>query len=200
MKRKSFTLLSFLCFFTALFLISSPSFAEGLSIQDIVLSGEKNAIALSSVLTGEIDEDLMEPIKSGIPVTFTYHVELYNKKTAWFDKKVREMTIKKSVDYDNLKNEYHLIQTVGKETKNSMSKNFNEVMIWMRRLDKIKIATYDELEYEKKYFIRVKADLKSIKFIFPLNYVLFFFSIFDEDTSWHKSPIFIIKESLEEKQ
>lgn len=197
-NRKYTIILSFLLFLI-FFFESSVGFAEGLSVQDIVVSGEKNEVRLSSVLRGDIDDDITETIKSGIPITFTYHVELHRKKAVWFDTIVLSMTIKNTVKYDNLKKEYKLTQTVDKEIQESISKDIQEVKQWMRRLDKVKIAGYSELEYDKTYYIKVKAELKSIKFIFPLNYVLFFFSFFDEDTSWHNSPLFVIKKSLKEQ-
>lgn len=198
MNRKYITLLSFLLFLVLLF-VSSFSFAEGLSIQDIVVSGEKNEVRLSSVLKGDIDDDITETIKSGIPIAFTYYVELHRKKAVWFDTMVLSKTIKNTVKYDNLKKEYKLTQAVDQEIKESMSKDIHKVKQWMRRLSKVKIAGYNELEYDKTYYLKVKAELKSIKFIFPLNYVLFFFSFFDEDTSWHNSPLFVIKKSLKEQ-
>jgi hypothetical protein len=197
-NRKYITLLSFLLFLISFF-VSSLSFAEGLSIKDIVVSGEKNEVRLSSVLKGDIDDDITETIKSGIPITFTYYVELHRKKAVWVDTMVLSKTIKNTVNYDNLKKEYKLTQAVDKEIKDSISKDIQEVKQWMRKLDKVKIAGYNELEYDKTYYIKVKAELKSIKFIFPLNYVLFFFSFFDEDTSWHNSPLFVIKKSLKKQ-
>jgi len=177
-------------------LIKSISFAEELSIKDIVISGDISEIRVSSFLKGNLDSDILETIKSGIPTTFTYYIELYKKQSLRFDKKISSKTVKNTVEYDNLKKEYRAIQDINKETKNSLLKNINEAESWIRGLNNIPIADDNVLRVETPYYLKVKAKLKSIKFIFPLNYVLFFFSVFDKDTEWQKSPLFSIKESL----
>ena len=72
-------LLSFLILLIISLLIKSISFAEELSIKDIVISGDISEIRVSSFLKGNLDSDILETIKSGIPTTFTYYIELYKK-------------------------------------------------------------------------------------------------------------------------
>lgn len=194
MKTGSIKIISFFLLIF-LFLIGNPfCFAEEFSIKDIVVHGDINEVRISSVLTGELGNDILEPIKSGIPITFTYYVELYRQRSLYPDKKISSRVIKKTVSYDNLRKEYKLVQGIEKDIKNSTSKDINEAKKWLRELDSVVIADSHQLKYETTYFLKVKAELKSIKFIFPLNYILFFFSYFDKDTDWHRSPVFVIKE------
>lgn len=188
-------LLSFQILLITSLLIQSLSFAEELSIKDIIINGNRSEIRISSVLKGNLDRDMLETIKSGIPTTFTYYIELYKKQSLRFDKKISSKTVKKTVEYDNLKKEYSAIQDINKEAKNSLLKNINEAERWMRELDNIPIADENVLSTETPYYLKVRAKLKSIKFIFPLNYILFFFSVFDKNTDWQKSSLFLIKES-----
>ena len=196
MKIGSIKLISFFLLIFLFLTGNSLCFAKEFSIKDIVVRGDINEVRVSSVLTGELGDDILEPIKSGIPITFTYHVELYKQRSLYPDKKISSRVIKKTVDYDNLKKEYKLTQGIGKNIKDSTSKDINEAKKWLTELDNVAIANSHQLKYETTYFLKVKAELKSIKFIFPLNYILFFFSYFDKDTDWHRSPVFVIKEPL----
>lgn len=196
MNRK---LLSKIVSLSLLFLFFFPAFlfAEDFRIENIVVTGDENRILCSSLLKGDIDNDILEPIKSGIPITFTYYIELFKRRTAWMDSKVVSKTIKKTVDYNHLTKEYKLVQVINQHTQRSLSKDIDEARQWIKSLDRIPVATYDELEYDRTYYLKIKAELKSIKIVFPLNYVLFFFSFFDKETSWHESPLFVVKESLQ---
>jgi len=192
-------LLSKIVSLSLLFLFFFPAFlfAEDFRIENIVVTGDENRILCSSLLKGDIDNDILEPIKSGIPITFTYYIELFKRRTAWMDSKVVSKTIKKTVDYNHLTKEYKLVQVINQHTQRSLSKDIDEARQWIKSLDRIPVATYDELEYDRTYYLKIKAELKSIKIVFPLNYVLFFFSFFDKETSWHESPLFVVKESLQ---
>jgi hypothetical protein len=42
------------------------------------------------------------------------------------------------------------------------------------------------------YYVQVRAEIRSVKLVFPLNVLLFFVSFWDVDTPWSNSALFRI--------
>jgi hypothetical protein len=61
---------------------------------------------------------------------------------------------------------------------------------WMSTLDNIYIGSKKDFSEDHQYYVQVKATMKSINLPRPFNYILFFVSFWDFDTSIQSSPLF----------
>ncbi|MFV1950629.1 MAG: DUF4390 domain-containing protein [Nitrospinota bacterium] len=189
MKRVSLLIIS-LSLITTIF--STPVYGK-ISIDNISITSMSEDIKISVTLHDGFSKNIVEAIESGVPVTFTYYLELRRKVPMWFDDKVSMRTIKRTLQYDTLKKEYEFGYFDGEESGNKITKEFDEIKELMTQIDGISLASSKMLNPNKKYYVRIRANMKSERPWFPFSYILFFFSFFDFDTSWEKSSPFIIK-------
>ncbi|MBI3815511.1 MAG: DUF4390 domain-containing protein [Nitrospinae bacterium] len=81
-----------------------------------------------------------------------------------------------------------------KKTSEKITKDFEELKKWLSGLESIKLAQSKQILPGNKYYISIKADLKTIKLWFPFNYIFFFVSPFvslwDVTTDWEVSSPF----------
>ncbi len=71
-----------------------------------------------------------------------------------------------------------------------VTKDFDELKKWLANLESIKITPTKPPASGSKYYVNIKADLKTIKLWFPFNYILFFVSLWDVTTDWEVSSPF----------
>lgn len=176
----------FLILFVVL-LLSNTVYAKNAFIADIDVFNTGKRLVLDASLKDGFSEDIIEAIKSGVPVGITYTVVLKQKIPFFYDKKVVTRTIKRLVKYDTLKEKYKLIDNNGRKTTKRITEDFNEVIRTMTQLDSIHIVSNKRLNKKEKYYVSVKAELTSERTWFPFNYILLFMSYLNFDTSWENS-------------
>lgn len=152
-----------------------------------------NVIINASILFDEgFNRDITHAIQSGVETTFIYKIELKKDRLMWFDKRLLRLLVKKVIKYDTLKKEYNCIERqVGnkKEVIKETSHIFNDISKateWLSHLNEISLDTKRHvlMNLKGKYNIRVKAEIKPIKFWFPFNYILFFIPTSEFNTPW----------------
>jgi len=163
-------------------LLPAVGFAGEASI-DKLFVGKKPALNLSFVVKDAFTDEIEEGIKSGIPTAFTFFVELYRVRRMWPDKAVDKWTFKHTVKYDNLKEEYEV--TFGETDKKLRTKDFEEMKRLMVTVDAIELDTRMPLKTERRYIMRVMAELDTVKLPFLLRHMLFFVKFWDFTTDWY---------------
>ena len=110
MKFFSTSILSF--FF--LILLLSPSFAEEdlePHIADILVTTSQTHLLLFCSIKNSFTPEMIEGIHNGIPVSFTFLVELEQVKNKWFDTTMTEMSFQHTLIYDSLKEQYEIYRS-----------------------------------------------------------------------------------------
>ncbi len=133
---------------------------------------------------GAFTEKMEKAIISGVPVTFSFFINLYEVKNFWADKNITEKKITHSVKYNNLKKEYTITQSLHPDAP-IVTKTFEEAQKLMSEIDNFALIPIDRLEKGKQYQIRAKAELMKMTLPFYLHYVLFFVSMWDFETEWY---------------
>tara|TARA_B100000315_G_C14185326_1_gene410844 strand:+ start:15 stop:587 length:573 start_codon:yes stop_codon:yes gene_type:complete len=177
----------------AIFLANNSAYAKTASIADIDLFNTGKRLVLYVSLKDGFSEDVVEAIKSGVPVGITYTVVLKQKIPVLYDKKVVTRTIKRYVKFDTLKEKYKIIDNNGRKTTKRITEDFNEVVRTMAQLDSIHLISNKKLNKKEKYYVNVKAELNSKQTWFPFSYILLFMSYLNFDTSWKSSSPFTFK-------
>ncbi|OGW01721.1 MAG: hypothetical protein A3D20_07975 [Nitrospinae bacterium RIFCSPHIGHO2_02_FULL_39_82] len=188
----------FLLFTFCFLVIKDYAFASGPFIGDISVIKSSENIAFSARLKGGITKDIVEIINSGAPTTFTYYIQLVRHRSGWFDSVEYSKTIKRSVKYNVLTKEYKFGEDVEdsipqankKNNVEKVTKDFDELKKWLANLESISLIPSKQIAAGDKYYISIKADLKTISLWFPFNYILFFVSFWDITTDWEVSSPF----------
>lgn len=87
-------------------MVDENKVAEKAFVENVVRNKPYSRIVVSAFVKGAFTREIVESIKSGAPVTFTYFVQLERKRAVLWDETVRKIAIKRMVKLDTLRKEY----------------------------------------------------------------------------------------------
>ena len=180
-----------LCCWLVTFLAPWPSAqAAGARITDIIVTQASDHLVVFATLEEAFTQEIEESIVNGVPTTFTYQVRLMRQRALFPDAELATLTVRQSVAYDLLKDEFQFVRDDSHRNSTRVTKSYGELKRWMAELAGVPLASRRLLEPEERYYVRVKAEIRSVSLVFPLNYLLFFVSFFNFDTPWAASSLF----------
>jgi hypothetical protein len=188
-------------FIIGLFLfVAAPNpsaFADSPNIVNIGVAIKGNYVVMNARLINGFTEKISEAIESGVPMGFTFEIELRKENTVWVDSLVRSNTIRHKIQFDPLKKAYRFSE-VGKNVRRKVvTHKMSRYQKLMLTLKDIPIAPIFSLNPDEKYYVRVKADLETDRFWFPFNYIFFLVPFSDFETSWAQTSSLSIDPDLE---
>jgi hypothetical protein len=188
-------------FILGLFLfVAAPNpsaFADSPNIVNIGVAIKGNYVVMNARLINGFTEKISEAIESGVPMGFTFEIELRKENTVWVDSLVRSNTIRHKIQFDPLKKAYRFSE-VGKNVRRKVvTHKMSRYQKLMLTLKDIPIAPIFSLNPDEKYYVRVKADLETDRFWFPFNYIFFLVPFSDFETSWAQTSSLSIDPDLE---
>lgn len=174
-------LLSCLIFLSFLLL---PSFGicEEARIDDVTVA--KAPLKVSFLVRGAFTKDIEEAIKSGIPTSFNFIIELNKVNSLWPNEQLGKWEFKHTVKYDSLKEEYEILFGEANE-KGIRTKDFGEMKRLMTTASSVAVAPYSPVRMGEEYEFRIKAELHTVEMPLLLDYVLFFMKFWDFETGWY---------------
>jgi hypothetical protein len=179
--------LSALALWAVVALIPASALAVTPSIVNVGIGQSANIITLDATLMDGLNDSIIEAIDSGVPVSITYEIEFRRVHALWRDPLVTSNTITHTVQYDSLQKVYRFSST-GKNVKQKIiTKDKDRYQQMMLTLKEVPVASLYKLDPSEKYYLRVKANMETDRFWFPLNYFLFFVPFNDYKTSWAQS-------------
>ena len=176
---------------------SSPVFADSPNIVNIGVATKGKYVVMNARLIDGFTEKIMEAIESGVPMGFTFEIELRKENTAWVDSLISSNIVRHKIQFDSLKKAYRFSEMGKKVRRKVITRKTSRFKKLMLTLKDIPIAPIYRLDPEEKYYVRVKADLETDRFWFPFNYIFFFVPFSDFETSWAQSSPLSIDPDLE---
>ncbi|MBW1689286.1 MAG: DUF4390 domain-containing protein [Deltaproteobacteria bacterium] len=174
---------SLVLLFFSLFLPGLSSAREA-RLEDVIVTNTNDHLIVYFNVEDCFTEDMNRAIMNGIQTTFTFIVKLYEVRNAWFDRKVADIRLTHKVEYNTLKNEFHVSLPEHNDEKIT-TKDAEEANKLMAEVVALKVARLDKLRRGSHYQLRLKAELDKIELPFYLDYVLFFLSLWDFETDWY---------------
>jgi len=173
----------FLFVILSLFL-SSPASAlsRNAHIEGVKISTNPD-LRVSFVVKNAFSADIEEAIKSGVPTSFKFIVELTRSRRFWFDKDAGSWEFKHTVKYDTLKEEYKIILDE-RGFGPVRTKDFGEMKRIMSTADSVVLEPTRRLSGGYNYQLRVMAELYTVKLPLRLDYLLFFLKLWNVKTDW----------------
>ena len=134
-------------------------------------------------LQGAFEQEILDTIASGLPVTFEYRVEVFQRRAMWPDLVHLQRRVHVTVDFDSLTRQYSLRREVdGQVVDSSSTEKPEEMRAWMTELADVDLgALPDTLERTGREQLRVKCRLAA-------GFVFFFFPHALE-TRWARVPL-----------
>jgi hypothetical protein len=129
---------------------------------------------------------------AGVPKEFVLHVKVYEERARMCDKKIKSRKIKRTIQYDNLKEIFSV--TTNGNTEPVVFSDLREAQKAMEDFDGIIITPITALETNKNYYLKMKIVMEKFKMPLTLERMLFFVSYLDYTTEWYKQK-FILKQA-----
>ena len=198
-KNKRPDLISILVF--AFFMLTlglvSPVSAVSPDVVNIGVGTKGKYVVMNARLVDGFTEKILEAIENGVPMGFTFEIELRKDNTLWVDSLVSSNKVRHRVQFDSLKKIYRFSES-GKNVKRKIiTRKESRYQKLMLTLKDIPIAPIYKLDPNEKYYVRVKADLETDRFWFPFNYIFFFVPFNAFETSWAQTSPLSIDPDLE---
>lgn len=196
-KRPDLISLSLSVFFLLTMGWVSPASAVSPDVVNIGVGTKGKYVVMNARLVDGFTEKIQEAIKNGVPMGFTFEIELRQENTAWVDSLISSNKVRHRVKFDSLKKMYRFSE-VGKNVRRKIiTRNKSRYQKLMLTLKDIPIAPIYKLDPNEKYYVRVKADLETDRFWFPFNYIFFFVPFSEFETSWAQTSPLSIDPDLE---
>ena len=158
--------------------ISGPHFT------DIIVTTSETHLLLFGELRNSLTKEMTDGLHSGIPVRFSFFVELEKNVPNWPDEELALYSFSHSLSFDTLKNMY-VIETEENNSKKSTAKTLQQAAKTLNEINGLKIIELSRLTPESTYRIRVKADLYKKTLPMSLHNIIPFVSWWDLSTDWY---------------
>ena len=132
-------------------------------------------------------EKMEEAIKSGMRTTFTFYVNLYQKRSWWKDRKVASAEFRHTVQYHPIQKVYQV--KLGENHSSMVASNLEEAKKSMSKVREFEIRSSSPLVRGVPAYFRIKAELDPVRLPLHLEYLFFFVSLWDFETDWHSEPL-----------
>jgi Domain of unknown function (DUF4390) len=137
---------------------------------------------VSFSVEGSFTEKMENAILSGIPTTFTYYFVLVRQVSGWADEKLFSWKIRRTIRYDNLQREFTVV--LDNAGNKAVVTTFEEAKKAMVTFTDLPVVVADSLSADRRYYLRVKAQLDPVDLPIVLSELLFFMSLWDFETPW----------------
>ena len=159
-------------------------------IMDIIITNNEQNVLLYARLVQGFKADMESAIMAGVPKEFVLHVKVYEERARMWDKKISSRKIKRTIQYDNLKEIFSV--TTNGNPEPVVFADLQEGRKAMEDFDGIIITPITALETNKNYYLKVKIVMDKFSLPLSLERMLFFLSYLDYATNWYKQK-FILK-------
>ena len=168
----------------------SPVSAVSPDVVNIGVGTKGKYVVMNARLVDGFTEKIQEAINNGVPMGFTFEIELRKANTIWMDSLISSNKVRHRIQFDSLKKIYRFSEFGKNLKRNIITRKKARYQRLMLTLKDIPIAPIYKLDPNEKYYVRVKADLETDRFWFPFNYILFFVPFSEFETSWAQtSPL-----------
>jgi hypothetical protein len=158
--------------------ISGPQFT------DIIVTTSDTHLLFFGELKNSLTSEMLEGLHSGIPVEFSFFVELEKVESSWFDDQLTKIEFSHSLSYDTLKQVY-TVKTEEISKKVHTVNTLEQATALLNEINGLKIVRLEELEPDQTYRLRVKADLYKKTLPLSLHSIIPFISWWDLKTDWY---------------
>ena len=144
-----------------LFVAGGPASAaddQDPAIKDIIVTTSDADLLLFATVKNGFTEEMLEGVKAGMPIVFTFHMELVKSNRHWLDASLVESTFTHTLTYDASREEY-AIAFSGQENKVTTG-SLEKAKQLMAELNGVKVIALNQLVPDAPYAIHFKVTLK----------------------------------------
>ena len=159
-------------------------YAQEATITEFTVSNSNDQLTLYLTVTNCFTDEMLTAVHNGIPITFTFYVDIYRSRSGWFDKKLREYQFNHTMKYDSLKKEYTVHREENDDSRSTSS--LDEAKLLMAEINGFEVLPLKEIAPHETYIIEAKAKLARKSLPLYFHYLIPFTSLWDFETDWHQ--------------
>ena len=159
-------------------------YAQEATITDFTVSNSNDQLTLYLTVNNCFTDEMLAAVHNGIPITFTFYVNIYRERSGWFDKKIREYQFNHTMKYDNLKKEYTVHREENGDSRSTSS--LDAAKLIMAEINGLDVLPLKEIDPHESYRIEAKAKLARKSLPLYFHYLIPFTSLWDFETDWHQ--------------
>jgi len=154
------------------------------TIKELTATTTEEDLIVFGVLENSFTSEMVEILRSGIPLHFSFFIELYRTTENWPEEQIATFSFQHVMAYDTLKENYRV--TLEEEKNKIVSfKSLFDAQKVMNEINGVPIVQLNQLIPENRYKLKVRADIFKKIMPFNLNTLLPFVSWGDIKTDWH---------------
>ncbi|BCL60340.1 hypothetical protein DGMP_10330 [Desulfomarina profundi] len=179
-----FCLLFFLTFYFHIpNLTADDSSKSAVTIEELTATTSETHLILFGTLKNSFNSEMIEVLHSGIPLHFTFYIELYKTAKNWPDEMISSITLQHTMEFDTLKESYKVTLEEEKNKTHTFRSLFEAQKV-INEINGAKVVELGQLIPDNLYKIRIKADLYRKTLPLSLHNILPFLSWWDVKTDW----------------
>ncbi len=152
-------------------------------LKDIIITTSATDLLVFATIEHGFTDEMVEQVKNGLPVTFTFHMELEQVKSGWFDSTLVETAVHHTLRFDSLKQEYQ-ISFSERKGHTVTTRSLAQARHLMAELSGYQLIKRDRLIPDASYALHIKATLAENTLPLGLETIIPFSSYWDFDTDW----------------
>ena len=153
-------------------------------IKDILITNDMENVLLYARLVNGFKPDMELAVLNGIAATFVMQVEVYQERSFSWDKKISRQEIKRTIKYDNLKKTFSV--SFGNKKDPVVFSDFESAQKAMSDFNGIVAVPLSLLKKGRNYYAMIKIKMDKARLPLHMEYVFFFVSYWDFETSLYR--------------
>lgn len=152
-------------------------------IKDIIVTTSDVDLLLFATVKNSFTQEMLDDVKSGIPLEFTFNLELVKTSDHWLDTSLVETAVTHTLSYDPQQQEYRIAFS-NQADKTVTTKDLEQAKQLMAELNGVKVITLSRLVPDAPYAIHFKVVLKKGSLPLGMQNILPFSSLWNFETDW----------------
>ncbi|MEW6217972.1 MAG: DUF4390 domain-containing protein [Thermodesulfobacteriota bacterium] len=158
--------------------------AEPPAITEVIVTNSQTELLVYLSVADGFPPEVVECLHSGMPLTFTFFLELSEVRPAWPDRTLVEHSLERILTYDSLRDEYRITEEEGDRAVVTI-KAWRDAKARMAALAGFRMAPLSVLVPEGRYRLAAKVKLTRKGPAVKLLDLVPFLSFWDQESDWH---------------
>jgi hypothetical protein len=173
--------------FLLVLVFAVSAFCQKASVKNVNIKESSGVWKVSFEVENCFTEKMEEAIQSGIRTTFTFYIQLYQKRKWWKDRKLASVELRHTVQYIPIQKVYQV--TLRENPSSLVTPSLEEAKRLMSKVNELEVRPLTPLESDIPAYFQIKAELDPVRLPLRLEYLFFFVSLWDFETDWHNEPL-----------
>lgn len=154
------------------------------TIKELTATTSESHLIVFGTLENSFTDEMIEILHSGIPVRFSFFIELYKTAENWPKERIVTCNFHHIMTFDTLKENYR-VTLEEDNNKVLLFKSLTEAQKVINEINGARVVELEQLVPESSYLLQVRAELHKKTLPMSLQSIFPFLSWWDNETEWY---------------